>query len=140
MTKKTVTLRGIDDVTKMLHDIAPKEARNLMRSTIHGMAGEIRDEAKRRMPVDSGQMKAATRTRRRRITAANMKIRSDVVVTRAAYYWRFREYGQGPDMREDAMFMKAVAVFREDMHRMFVEQFGKKLEARLARLRKKLGG
>ncbi len=133
--KNGVTIKGMGDVVDVLNSVAPREARNLARSTVHASAGVIRDDAKRFMPKDSGQMKKATKAVRRSVK--DNIIRSDVMVTAAAYYWRFREYGQGPDMREDAMFMKSLALFRKDMDRIFSEQFGKKLEARLARLRKR---
>ena len=132
--KSGVTIKGLDDVASVLNNIAPREARNLARSTVHASAGVIRDDAKRFMPIDTGTMKAATKSKRRNVK--DNILRSDVLVTAAAFYWRFREYGQGPDMREDAMFMKALALFRQDIDRIFTEQFGKKLEARLARLRK----
>jgi hypothetical protein len=79
-------------------------------------------------------MKKATKTRRRQIRG-NV-IRSDVMVTRAAYYWRFREYGQGPDGIADAMFLKTTEWLRKNLDQMFREQFAKKFEARMKRLRK----
>lgn len=129
-----VTLTGVEDVDKMLQQIAPREANNLMRATVHGMATETAKKAKTEMPQDTGTMKKATKVKRRR--ASFGVIASDIIVTKAAWYWRFREYGQGPDNREDAMFLKASEWLRANMERIFVEQFGKKLEARLARLRK----
>ncbi len=132
--KSGVNITGMDQVVSLLNNIAPKEARNLVRSTVHASAGVIRDDARRFMSEDTGTMKKATKSVRRNIK--DNIIRSDVMVTAAAFYWRFREYGQGPDHVEDAMFTKSVALVRQDMDRIFVEQFGRKLEARLARLRK----
>lgn len=130
--KTKTTLTGIDDVSSLLANIAPKEALNLTRSTVHATAGQVAKDAKRFMPADTGTMKAATKTRRRKVR--NGTVRSDVMVGKGAFYWRFREYGQGPDLREDAMFMKAIAQIRGQIDRIFTEQFGKKLEARLRRL------
>lgn len=132
---KGVKIDGLSDVAAVLNSIAPREAKNLTRSTVHASAAQIAKDAKRFMPSDTGKMKKATKPVRRSIK--DNIIRSDVMVTSVAFYWRFREYGQGPDMREDAMFMKAVALFRKDFDRIFTEQFGKKLEARLARLAKR---
>jgi len=130
----SVKVTGLKDVQRTLAVLAPKEANNILRSTVHGVAGAARDEARRHMSTDTGVMKASTRTNRRK--QRGTKIRSDVVVSKAAFYWRFREYGQGPDGIEDAMFLKATEFLRKNMFRMFQEQFGKKLEARLARIRK----
>jgi HK97 gp10 family phage protein len=133
-----VTLTGIDDVQTMLTKIAPRQAKNIMRATIHGVAGEIRNDAKAVMPVDSGDMKRETKAKRERGRPGY--IQSTVRVGRKGFYWRFMEYGQGPAGVEYAMFLKAVEKFRGKMHRTFVEQFGKKWEAALARAAKRNGG
>jgi HK97 gp10 family phage protein len=130
-----VTLTGIDDVNDMLSKIAPRHAMNIMRSTIHGVANVIRDEARSVVPRDSGTLAKAIRTKRGKLTYG--RIKSDVVVTKAAYYWRFLEYGQGPDGVEYAMFMKSVEKVRPDLNRIFVTEFGKKWEAALARAAKR---
>ena len=132
-----VTLNGVDDVSAMLSKIAPRHANNIMRATIHGVAGEIRNDAKKAMPVDEGDMKSGTKAKRERVKFG--RINSTVRVG-GAFYWRFLEYGQGPDGVEHAMFFKAVEKFRTNMDRIFVEQFGKKWEAALKRAAKRNGG
>jgi hypothetical protein len=133
MMKMEVT--GVEDINRILSDIAPRQALNIMRSTVHGVAGEIRDDAKGYMSVDSGDMKKATKAKRERVRFG--EVSSTVRVAKKAFYWRFREYGQGPDGEADAMFMKSVANFRAVMDQYFVRQFGKKFEAALARARKR---
>lgn len=127
-------MTGLKEVQATLSVLAPKEATNILRATVHGVAGEARDVARLHMSRDTGTMAKSTRTRRRK--QRGTKIRSDVMVTKAAFYWRFREYGQGPDGIEDAMFLKATEHLRANMLQMFREQFGKKFEARMARVRK----
>jgi hypothetical protein len=133
--RTTIELRGLKDVDRLLSQVAPRQAQNIMRATVHGMAGEIRNDAKKAMPEDDGDMKRATKAKRRR--ARGSIIRSDVLVGREAFYWRFLEYGQGPDGIEYAFFMKAVEKLRQKMTERFLRQFGKKFEAALARARKK---
>jgi len=135
--KNTVTITGIDDMNRMLESIAPRQAKNIMRATIHGVAAGIAKDAKTFMRQDTGTMKRATKAKRERQRGAKMA--STVRVGREAYYWRFEEYGQGPDGVESAMFLKATTIFQGEMDRIFVEQFGKKFEAALARARKKAG-
>ena len=130
----TVKVSGMKEVQHVLSVLAPKEAKNIMRSAVHGVAGEARDEARRHMSSDTGAMKASTKIRRRR--AKGTRFRSDVMVTKAAYYWRFREYGQGPDGIADAMFLKTTEWLRKNLDQMLREQFAKKFEARMKRLRK----
>lgn len=132
--KGEVTLSGIDEVQDMLDTIAPRQGLNIMRSTIHAVAGQIAKDAKSDMPVDEGDMKRGTKSKRERVRGG--KVMSTVRVA-GAFYWRFLEYGQGPDRVEHAMFMKAVARYRANATKIFVEQFGKKFEAALARARKR---
>ena len=64
--KTGVTIEGVEDVRRILAEVSPREAKNLLRATVHGVAGTIRDEAKGDMPADTGDMKRATKAKRRR--------------------------------------------------------------------------
>jgi HK97 gp10 family phage protein len=133
-----VTLDGADDMAALLENIAPRQAINIMRATIHSVAGTIRDDAKRKMPRDEGNMIKATKARREK-TRGNLAL-STVRVGRQspdAYYWRFLEYGDGPDGVDHAFFAKAVNLYRQDQTAIMVREFGKKFEAALARARKR---
>lgn len=135
MIKTEVT--GVDDINRILGSIAPREATNIMRATVHGMAGEIRDDAKENMKAheDTGTMRKATKAKRER--GAPGLVASTVRVGREAFYWRFEEMGDGPDGLAKDNFMKAVATFRANMDQILITQFGKKFEAALARARKR---
>jgi HK97 gp10 family phage protein len=130
-----VTLDGADDMAALLENIAPRQAINIMRATIHSVAGTIRDDAKRKMPRDEGTMIKATKARREK-TRGNLAL-STVRVGHEAYYWRFLEYGDGPDGVDHAFFAKAVNLYRQDQTAIMVREFGKKFEAALARARKR---
>ena len=134
--KTTVTLKGIEDVNKLLEKVAPRQAINIMRATVHDMAGSISKDAKADMPVDEGDMKKGTKHHRRRGKPG--QVQSDVAVA-GAFYWRFLEYGQGPDGEEHAFFLKAVEKMRAEMVSRFLTSFGKKWESALARARKRAG-
>lgn len=136
--KPTVTVTGLEDVNDLLTKIAPRQAKNIMRATVHGLAGEVRDTAKELSPDVTGKLVKSIRAKRRR--GHYGWIKSDVVVTKAAFYWRFLEYGQGPSGVEYAMFMRSIEKLRPNLNRIFVEQFGKKWEAALARAAKRNGG
>lgn len=136
--KPTVTITGIDDVNRILEDVGPRQAHNLMRSTIHGIAGEMRKESRRLAPKDEGDLKRSIKAKRER--APRGKYLSTVRVAPKAFYWRFLEYGQGPDNVEHAFFMKTVEKFRPKLNDIFVQQFGKKWEAALVRAARRNGG
>lgn len=131
----TVTLRGIDDVNDLLTRIGPRQAQNILRATINKIATDIAKDAKKDAPEDEGDLKGAIKSKRERGRPGYLL--STVRVDPVAYYWRFLEYGQGPDGEEHAFFMKAVERFRMNSHRIFVEEFGRKFEAALARAAKR---
>lgn len=128
------TITGIDDINRLLGTVAPRVGLNIMRSTIHSVAGSIRDGAKDYMAEDTGTMKKATKAKRERIV--NGQVSSTVRVGPEAFYWRFEEYGDGPDGLAKDMFLKSVADFRSEMDAVMVREFGKKFEAAMARARK----
>ncbi len=130
-------IRGLDDVNNLLENIAPKNAVNIMRSTVHAMASEVTRDAKKEMPEDTGDMRELTKARRERVRFG--RVASTVRVSTSAFYWRFLEYGDGPDGVEYGFFMRAVRKMQVNMHNRFLVIFGKKFEASLARARKRFG-
>lgn len=130
-----VTITGIADVNRLLSQIAPTEAKNLMRATVHGLATDLVKSARERMPVDSGDMKRSTGAKRERGNRTTLA--SSVRVAGIAFYWRYLEYGQGPDRVEHAFFLQSLEALRPDLDRRYLEIFVDKLIARLKRLNKK---
>lgn len=134
----SVTITGLADLNAVLKAVAPREAKNLLRATVLDIAKQLAVGARGSMPADTGDMIAATKAKRDRGTRDS--IEASVVVGKDAFYWRFLEYGQGPDGLEYAFFLKALQAMRPDMERVYLEAFGRKLAARLARERKRRGG
>lgn len=134
-----VTLRGIDDVNNLLTTVAPRHAYNIMRATVHGVAAEVRKDAKSNAPVDDGELQQAIKHKRERADRRKGYVWSTVRVNKRAFYWRFVEYGQGPDGWAQGFFLKAIEAMRQDIHQKFLVTFGKKWEAALARARKRNG-
>lgn len=130
-----MTLRGLDDVNNLLTQVAPRQGKNIMRATIHDVAKEVRDNARKDMPVDEGTMKKVTRHKRERATPTH--VRSTVRVGGAAFYWRFLEYGTGPDRIAYDFFRNAVHQMQAQLTQTFLVSFGKKYEAALVRARKR---
>lgn len=127
----SVEIRGIDDVRRLLQDIMPKEAKTLTRQTTKDVATEIADEAKRIMPVDEGDMRAGTRVKQERDKDGQGQAS---VRVRGAFYWRFLEYGDGPDGIEHAMFMRAKEKVMRNIDTIATRTFVKRLAARLRRV------
>lgn len=133
----SIKVIGLEDVSKALTELAPRQAQNIMRTTVQGVAQQMVKDARKDMPKDSGKLRKATRARRER--AGPGRALSTIRVNKQAFYWRFLEYGDGPNGIEYAFFLKRVLEFRGKMDAILTEQFGKKLEAALARARKKAG-
>ena len=139
--KTGVSVTGIADVNAILAQIAPREGINLIRATVHDIALQLAKSAKEKAPDDptTGPPDLQSSIKAKRNRGTRQRVGSDVVVGSAAFYWRFLEYGDGPDNVEHAFFMAALQEIRPEMDRVYLEAFAKKLTARLKRARNKAG-
>ena len=128
----SVSVTGLSDVKAVLIDLGPKEATNLMRTVVADIAKQLATDGKTNAPADEGDLKAGIGFKRDR----GRKHFLAASVRAAPFYWRFLEYGQGPDGVEHAMFLKALQKLRPDVDAVYLETFVRKLEARMARKRK----
>lgn len=132
----TVRITGIADVNRALNDFAPKDARNLIRATVQDIATQLAKSATEFAPSDTGALKSGIKAKRDKPTRNTV---SSSVRVFGAYYWRFLEYGDGPDNVEHAFFLKALQEMRPEMDRVYMEAFAKKLAARIKREMKRAG-
>lgn len=137
----TITVTGIADVNAILAKIAPREGINLIRATVHDIAIQAAKSASDKAPDDpattKGDLKSSIKAKRGRGT--RQRVNSNVVVAPSAYYWKFLEVGDGPDGVEHAFMLRTIQELRPNIDRVYCEAFVKKLEARLARERKRAG-
>lgn len=138
-----ITITGIADVNRILREIAPNEAKNLLRGTTFDMAKTAAEIAARYTPDDpstgSGDLKGSYKGKRERGTRTTVEASVLVTNIRRNYFWRFLEYGDGPDGVEHAMFARALEEMRPEIGKIYLEAFTKKLIARLVRARKRAG-
>lgn len=139
-----ISVEGIDDVVDILSNIGPTKAANLMRATVHGVAGEIRNEAKsnvRSSAKDTGNLYKAIKAKRNR-ARNRFKPSSSVVITRGkssknnAWYWRFTEYGTRDGTREIAWGRRAISSVKQNLNVTIKANFTSKLKAALKRAQK----
>lgn len=127
-------ITGIADINRTLKEIAPREARNLLRTTVQDIATQLAKSGSANAPDgDTGKLKKGIKAKRERGTKEGV----ESTVRATPFYWRYLEYGQGPDGVEHAFFLKALEEMRPNMDRVYLEAFVRKLEARLARERKR---
>lgn len=127
-----VRIEGVDGILAALRETAPKEARALMRSTVQQVASDMAKDARARAPRANGKLKRSIKARRRNAHGGD-QFESIVHVLPAAFYWRFLEYGQGPDGVEHAMFLKALNKYKADGQQRHLDAFAKVLERRIRR-------
>lgn len=131
---------GIEDINRILGDLAPREASNLMRATVYDIAKTAAQKMAENTPDDpatgAGDLKSSIKPKREKSTRTKAMAAVKVMNIRRNYFWRFLEYGQGPDNVEYAMGLKALEAMRPDIDRIYAEAFVKKLVARLKRARK----
>lgn len=115
---------GVEDVRRILTDVMPKEADKLTRQVAVDLARDIAKDARTRMPRDQGRMIAGTKGLKESAKAGMM---ASVRVGGGAYYWRFLEYGQGPDRVEHAFFLKAKEYVMGDFQGRVAASFKRRL-------------
>lgn len=134
-----IKVEGIDDIGKTLEKIAPRHAQNIMRATVHGIAAGVTKDARKLAPSDGPPLTLRPAIKARREKVRFGRIESTVRVKPKAFFWRFLEYGQGPDGVEHAFFLKAVLKTASQLDNILVDQFGKKLIAAIKRADKRGG-
>ncbi len=123
---------GTKEIAKVLDSMTDKYANNLMRSTVHGIAGEVRKESKKEAPKDRGDLIKGIKTKRRKSPPRNPV--SDVISKR--FYWRFVEHGtklNGPNR----FVARAASKVGANLDRIAEKQFKKKLISMVNREKKK---
>lgn len=144
MAASEVEVIGLEDIKKVLEELAPKHARNLSRAMVHGMASETAKEAKKRVSKKTGRLRKAIKAKRRRGKPGQPV--SDVIVESGknakndGFYWRFVEFGTGgPVPQPEQPFLRpAKDMIQSNMPKIVEEQFTKKLAAAVKREQKKI--
>lgn len=133
-----IQITGATELIDLLENVGERHARNLMRSTVHGVAGRITKQAKKNASTikDTGTLIKGIKTVRKK--SPPMAPVSEVQVF-DAFYWRFHEYGTqfgkaGSHATPETRFIgRAADEVKADFVKIYTEEFGKKLEAALKR-------
>lgn len=91
MADLSVEILGLRELDRALQELAWPAARRALRKGMRKGANVVRDEARAKAPVDTGNLKRRIRTRERSEEEGNM--RYAVEIPRNAFYGRFIEYG-----------------------------------------------
>ena len=136
-----IAIDGLEELSHIFDAVGPREARNLNRATIHGIAAVTAKDAKDKAPKDKGTLKKAIKAKRRRPKDPDKPF-SDVVVEHGkdakhdAFYWYMVEYGTTTQPARPFM-QPAIDQVRPNIPAIYKEQFFKKLAQRIKRESKK---
>lgn len=132
---------GGDELAKVMKQFIPRVANNLMRATVHGIAGEVSKEAKKRVPKRTGNLRKSIKAKRRRGKPGQPV--SDVIAESGSkakhdgFYWRFVEYGTQTGVPEQKFMRPARDLIFSKMPTIVEQQFKKKLIAAVNREKKR---
>jgi HK97 gp10 family phage protein len=132
-----MAIEGMEELVENLTGLLPREVKNLTRAAVHGVAGEVQKGMRQRAPKDTGTLRKAIVTHRRRGTET--QVASDVIITHGkgqkndAWYWHFVEWGTQLGQVAQPFVNPTVEEMRPKFPEIMREQVGKKLEALMRR-------
>lgn len=136
MARVSMSIEGLDAVSDVLAKVGPREARNLLRNTVHAVAGQLRDDMRQRAPQDEGTLRKAITAKREKMrgnqVASNITITHGKAVRHNAFYWHMVEYGTVKD-RAQPFITPSVEAMRPQIPGIFTREFGVKYEQMMAR-------
>lgn len=136
MARVSMSIEGLDAVSDVLAKVGPREARNLLRNTVHAVAGQIRNDMRKRAPKDEGTLRKAITAKRERmrggVVASNVTITHGKGVRHNAFYWHMIEYGTSQSVAKP-FIVPSVEAMRPQIPGIFTREFGAKYEQMMAR-------
>ena len=137
MSLNGIQVVGDKEVMAILESIAPKEANNLARSTVHGIAARITKGAKQRVKRDSGNLRKGIYTKRDKSPPGRPT--SSVRFRENAFYWRFVEFGtqKGNNLQERPFLRPSRLEVMGNLKNILREEFQKKFTRRVNAVLKK---
>jgi len=136
MARVSMSIEGLDAVSDVLAKVGPREARNLLRNTVHAVAGQVRDEMRKRAPKDEGTLRKAITAKREKMrgnqVASNITITHGKAVRHNAFYWHMVEYGTVKD-RAQPFITPSVEAMRPQIPGIFTREFGVKYQELMQR-------
>lgn len=130
-----IEIEGLEECIKQLEEVLPKEARNLARSAVQGVAMQVRNEMRKKAPRRTGRLRRSIKAKRNR--PHYDQVSSDVFVDNKAFYWRFVEYGTQKEAAHPFV-QPTVEEIGPKIPDLFREQMGIKLERLMVRKANKI--
>lgn len=139
---RSLEITGIKEFRRMCLQLAPREARNLARSTVHGVAGRVRNEMRKKAPRDEGDLRKSIKAKRRRMQGdtaiSDVRIEHGRRAKNDAWYWHFIEFGTQQHAAQPYI-RPTVQEIEDQIPQIFADEFGKRLEKALEKHAKRQG-
>lgn len=129
--KVTMEVEGLDDLYETLTKVAPTQARSILRQTVHGLAGNVRDELKKVVKKKSGALAKSIRAYRLRGDGPDKPV-SEVRGGSTAPYMLMLEFGTSKT-KAQPFITPTTERFRPQLAEHYRKEFGEKLAKSLAR-------
>ena len=122
----TVKIEGLEQVGRVLSQLAPIEAKRLMRLTVRDVAQIFADDAKTRIPERTGKLRKSVKAKVNKDSGSTLSASVSGI-----FYGRILDQGDGPDGVEHAFYMRAREKVNGDLPQLVVDKFARRLVARL---------
>lgn len=137
-----LSIRGDQDIKKILDEIAPQESKNLMRTTVYAIAARITKGAKLRLKAYNPSWRVIKTIHTKREKSPPDAPVSTVRFDPSGYYWRFIESGttKRNNLSARPFLMPARDEVVNNLSTIMREEFQKKFEKRIKAVLKKQAG
>lgn len=132
--KTTIVIEGLQELAETLTDLAPNQVANILRASVHGIAGKIRDRMKEKVPVRTGRLRDSIKAYRLR-SYPYFPV-SEVRGGGTAPYMLMTEFGTSRT-KAQPFIVPTTEEFRPKLPAEYRETFAKKLEKSLERRARK---
>jgi len=137
-----IEIEGAKYVRQTLGDVMPKEARAIARRAVTAVARYVRDTARNNVPTDTGTLKKAIRSRRRKggrdAANAGIFVTTGNEARNDGWYWGFIEFGT-KKMKAQPFIQPTLAEWRSKAPKVFADewwhQFSREMEKRAKKQR-----
>jgi HK97 gp10 family phage protein len=129
----SMQIEGLAELRDTLLQVAPREANNILRATVHGIAGRVRDVMRVKVTVLTGEVQKGIYALRRR-GKPNFPVSE--VRLRNTDHGLILEFGTRKT-RAQPYIVPTVESMRGGMANTYREEFGKKLEKALEKRARK---
>jgi HK97 gp10 family phage protein len=137
-----IQLSGFDEFTRMTKTLAPRQARNLARSTTQAVASQIAKKMKTKAPKDDGTLRKAIKAKRRKmrgdVAISDVRVEHGARAKNDAWYWWFVENGTTKQAAQHYI-RDSVTEIQPEIPAIYTKEFHKRLQKALEKQAKQQG-